>query len=1341
MRNVAILLFVPTLFLSASPSFAQVHVTSDGPISTASYTTLKDAFAKINERQHTGVIRIDITGNTTETLTAVLFASGTGSPPSSYDEISIKPSGGAWTISGNLPGQPLIDLDGADRVTIDGLNPPGTPGNSLTISNVSAALGANTIRFRNDATDNIITRCTILGSSTSSNTNPGATIIFSTGTTTGNDRNTISMCNIGPADPLHPPTQAIRGSGSITNAEIRNSIVKIENNNIYDFFGTGKTNTSGIGVGDGNDDWTISNNRIYQRVSRTFTAAGRYAGIVVNTATPSGAFTITGNRIGFGEADGTGTTIITGTGPHGLENQFRGIEILSVSKVVVTTIQDNTISGIRQTAKHNDLNSPVFIGVNMSNFIFNDDPGGLIHAIDNTIGSLDGTLDGFLPSSIVIDSTSTRSDRKTIATVRGFSNFTEQSTTISGNKIGSITIQGPPAVAGMLGFDGIYVNPNFDTNGTITNNIIGGTLPNGVITNTQTGTYVMTGIRSQRAHASPISGNLIRNMTSHSNGPGLLLTGITCGGSAGSNTISQNTVHSLSVASATGGSAIFGMSLNFKQNRNAVTRNFVHSLSIKAATGSLVGIHGSFFQGNSKAIYANNMVNLGTDANGMPVSPGVAVSGIRERDSLLTNGTNDFIFNTVYVGGEGSGVANSYAFISEKLNTPGSSLRNNIFWNERSHTGPGKNYAIAIAGTGRLTSNFNDLRANLTPGVAGLTGLVINPPQDLPTLAAWRMFTGQDVNSIDLDPLLITPIGTAETVNLHVLPGTPVQAMATPSSITTDFDNDLRPTPPLRPDIGADEISCSTTSVIPNSDRITIPDPDLIPSDGSGNATPYPSIVTVAGLGLISTPTGSVQVKIHQFTHTAPDDVGVVLVGPTSAALLVQDGAGDNTGMDEVTYTLNDIGVMRLPDLGSWPEGTYNPTNYYFPLDIFPQVMGYGNPGPVPAGAPTYATFASVFGGTNPNGDWKLYVRDFARQDVGLITGGWTLILTTDLACPTPSALASAPPTSSPMPTPIPASTPATIPTTTAVPIRTPVATPVVAATPDPTAAATTRPTITPMATPAPAPAEIATPTLLPTTQTINLSARLRLQTGDNVGIAGFVIAGSAAKHVLVRAIGPSLAQSGISDSLADPVLSLHGPGAFRTINNDNWKDTLGATIQGTGMPPANDFESAIDATLAPGAYTAIVQSKDNTSGLILIEVYDLNQGIASKLANLSTRAFVGTGNDIVIAGFRLSDNVIEDRIVVRGIGPSLTAFGVPKALADPTLELRDGNGALLLANDDWQDNPAQAAELTAAGLAPTNQLESGVAATLPPGPYTALLRGLNNGTGVGLVEVYDLGP
>jgi hypothetical protein len=251
----------------------------------------------------------------------------------------------------------------------------------------------------------------------------------------------------------------------------------------------------------------------------------------------------------------------------------------------------------------------------------------------------------------------------------------------------------------------------------------------------------------------------------------------------------------------------------------------------------------------------------------------------------------------------------------------------------------------------------------------------------------------------------------------------------------------------------------------------------------------------------------------------------------------------------------------------------------------------------------------------------------------------------------------------------------------------------------------------------------------------------LRVQTGDNVGIGGFIISGSAPKHVLIRAIGPSLAGFGVPDALANPTLELNGPGEFVKVANDNWKDTQEVAIQATGLAPTHDLEAAIDATLAPGAYTAVVRGNGNTSGVALIEVYDLSQAIPAKLANISTRAFVSSGDDIVIAGFILGGNSPQEgnaRIIVRGIGPSLTGFGVADALANPTLELRDNNGTLLLANDNWQDDPAQAAELAAAALAPTNQLESGIAATLPPGAYTALLAGMSNGTGIGVVEVYS---
>ena len=300
--------------------------------------------------------------------------------------------------------------------------------------------------------------------------------------------------------------------------------------------------------------------------------------------------------------------------------------------------------------------------------------------------------------------------------------------------------------------------------------------------------------------------------------------------------------------------------------------------------------------------------------------------------------------------------------------------------------------------------------------------------------------------------------------------------------------------------------------------------------------------------------------------------------------------------------------------------------------------------------------------------------------------------------------------------------------------------------TPTPTPTPTSTPTPTPSGTATPTPSPTSSPSPTPTAtaaQAVNLSTRMRVRPGDDVGIGGFIITGTAPKQVLLRAIGPSLTTSGIAEPLPDPVLELHGSDPFVTITNDNWRDdpVQEQLIKDSGIPPTNDLESAIHATLVPGAYTAVYRGKDESEGIGLVEIYDLNPGADSKLANLSTRALVSTGDNIVIAGFMLGQNSGDNRVAVRGLGPSLAGAGIANPLGDPILELRDGNGTLLVANNDWEDNQSQAAALSAEGLAPTNQLEAGIVASLPPGLYTALLAGLNNGTGIGLVEVYDLGP
>jgi hypothetical protein len=255
-----------------------------------------------------------------------------------------------------------------------------------------------------------------------------------------------------------------------------------------------------------------------------------------------------------------------------------------------------------------------------------------------------------------------------------------------------------------------------------------------------------------------------------------------------------------------------------------------------------------------------------------------------------------------------------------------------------------------------------------------------------------------------------------------------------------------------------------------------------------------------------------------------------------------------------------------------------------------------------------------------------------------------------------------------------------------------------------------------------------------------NISTRLPVGTGDNAMIGGFIITGSQSKDVVVRGIGPSLTGFGVAGPLADPTLQLRDSGGAILIENDNWQDNSVQAAQLTSLNLAlqNPKESGIFATLKPGAYTAILGGNDQADGVALVEIYDTNGTADSQLANISTRGFVQTADNVMIGGFILGGSN-NTTVAVRGIGPSLAAFGLSPVLTDPTLELHDSNGATLLVNDDWQDDPTQAAQLVANGLAPANPKESGIFTSLPPGQFTAILGGKDGGTGIGVVEVYNL--
>jgi uncharacterized delta-60 repeat protein len=290
----------------------------------------------------------------------------------------------------------------------------------------------------------------------------------------------------------------------------------------------------------------------------------------------------------------------------------------------------------------------------------------------------------------------------------------------------------------------------------------------------------------------------------------------------------------------------------------------------------------------------------------------------------------------------------------------------------------------------------------------------------------------------------------------------------------------------------------------------------------------------------------------------------------------------------------------------------------------------------------------------------------------------------------------------------------------------------------------------TPTGTPSPTPTGTPTPTPTPGL-VANVSTRLPVGTDDNVLIEGFIVQGPVAsiKKIIVRAIGPSLAPFGVTDALANPTLEIYDSNSLKIASNNDWRMTQvggivtgdqSAEITNSGVAPSDDMESAIVANLSPGSYTAVVRGFGNSTGTGVVDAYDLSASSAARLANIATRGLIRPGDQLMIAGFIIQSGSV--RAVVRAIGPSLAGFGINNALSDTTLQLRDQNGSIVVEDDDWKlrsDGSSQQAELEATGLQPSDDREAAFVTTLPPGQYTAQVRGKPEGTGIGVVQVYFL--
>ncbi|MBA3963136.1 MAG: fibronectin type III domain-containing protein [Chthoniobacterales bacterium] len=250
-----------------------------------------------------------------------------------------------------------------------------------------------------------------------------------------------------------------------------------------------------------------------------------------------------------------------------------------------------------------------------------------------------------------------------------------------------------------------------------------------------------------------------------------------------------------------------------------------------------------------------------------------------------------------------------------------------------------------------------------------------------------------------------------------------------------------------------------------------------------------------------------------------------------------------------------------------------------------------------------------------------------------------------------------------------------------------------------------------------------------------NISSRISVQDGDNVMIGGFIVQGSTPKTLALRALGPSLANAGVTDVLSDPVLDLRDATGALIATNDSWNEADAQSLSAFGLAPTDSREAALIVTLPAGTYSAVVHGKGSHRGVALFELYNLDHTQGS-VANISTRGLVQTGDQVMIGGF-IVGGTTPTKVIVRAIGPSLVAAGVPDALLDPTIELYDSEGTLLDANDNWRSD--QATAIVASTIPPTDDREAAIVRTLVPGAYSAIVRGANNTTGVALFEAYSL--
>ncbi|MCU0372857.1 MAG: hypothetical protein MUE56_06395, partial [Ignavibacteria bacterium] len=783
-----IIKLIISVVLFANSSEAQVTVTGCTGTGNGTYTSLTNtggAFSAINGGVQSGAnIVITITSDITDELGEKSLNAG------AWTTLIIVPSG-ARTISGTVAGAPMINLYGADNVTFNGLN---TRGNFLTISNLSksATSGTSTIRFTNDATNNTITNCTILGSASVPPGTNGGNIFISTAAAggTGNDNITISNCNIGPAG-NYLPSKLIYGNGTTTSSAIANSNIVINNCNMYDFFLT--SGCAAIYTTTGNTDWSITNNRIYQTAARTFTATGTMYGIYFSNSTYGNNIQITGNIIGYASSTGTGTLTLNGGCVAGA---FLGISLSAMAAAENTcNINSNIISDISLTSSTGS-----FCGISNATGTSSNTINMNSNQIKNAViltssGEVTGIFAGGNANTVncnenIIENIS----RDAAGNFNGIKYYTPNTATFNGNTIRNLSSYSTCSTAG---FYGIYSG-----NAAVNENIIGNNIYN--LSSNSTEAQFICAVRcGYGLGTKTIQNNNINNISA---GGGATIYGINV--SNGSVVeISGNDVYSIS-----GTLYLHGICANASASNCDIFKNRIHNLSSSnsSTTTTINGISGA------NAVTMNIFNNYIFDLKATASNYGYSITCLN-----INSGTNvNLFYNTVYLNAVSSGTTFGTYCLYAKT-TYNLDMRNNILVNMSTANGNAKTCVYYREGTNLTTYSANSNNNCFYAGIPETKNLIFfdgSSSNRCSTIAQYKSLTGlspRDSASFSEFPPFVDV--SSATSDLHLQAGAFTQCesggtpVSSPISITDDYDGNLRNE--STPDVGADEGSFTASAV------------------------------------------------------------------------------------------------------------------------------------------------------------------------------------------------------------------------------------------------------------------------------------------------------------------------------------------------------------------------------------------------------------------------------------------------------------------------------------------------------------------------------------------------